>query len=134
MGFQVRKRTKGKTNWLNYSFSKRGANASASMKTASGDTTLNVNANGKRRVTVNLGNGVKYVFDGPPKKKTIPKVKTPKSSYKYTSTPTKYFRSKQSTDKSEPVTDVEEKFGFIHFVGLVFFICIIIKIVMNLAS
>lgn len=58
MGFQVRKRTKGKTSWLNFSFSKRrGFGASASLKVGE-----NVTYNTRGRLTINLGSGMKYVF------------------------------------------------------------------------
>lgn len=60
MGFQWRKRTKGKKAWLNFSASKsRGVGASASIKF--GNMTANVGSGGRRRVTVNFGNGLKYV-------------------------------------------------------------------------
>lgn len=58
MGFQVRKRTKGKTGWLNLSFSKqRGLGASVSLKVGE-----NVTYNTRGRLTINLGSGMKYVF------------------------------------------------------------------------
>lgn len=65
MGFQVRKRTKGKNSWQNFSYSKKGGfKTSTSVK--SGQVTYNTgNLLGKRksRVTVNLGNGARYVWN-----------------------------------------------------------------------
>lgn len=64
MGLQVRRRTKGKTSWQNFSYSKKGgARTSTSVK--SGQITYNTgNLLGKRksRVTVNLGGGARYVW------------------------------------------------------------------------
>lgn len=58
MGFQARKRTKGKSGWLNLSFSKqRGLGASVSLKVGE-----NVTYNTRGRLTINLGSGMKYVF------------------------------------------------------------------------
>ena len=65
MGLQVRRRTKGKTSWQNFSYSKKGgARTSTSIK--SGQVTYNTgNLLGKRksRVTVNLGGGARYVWN-----------------------------------------------------------------------
>lgn len=62
MGLQVRKRTKGKGGWLNFSYSeKNGFNVSVSAK--AGPFTWN-SGNGKttrRRLTTDLGNGIRYV-------------------------------------------------------------------------
>ena len=66
MGFQVRKRTKGKSSWTNVSASQRGVHASQSFK--SGNTTGNISPRGIR-VTQNFGNGVRYVHNTPWKKK-----------------------------------------------------------------
>ena len=64
MGLQVRKRTKGKTGWVNGSYSSRGAGASGSVK-ISKNVTYNtgdiLNDKTKPRITFNLGNGVRYV-------------------------------------------------------------------------
>lgn len=57
MGFSIRKRTKGKGSWLNYSYSKRGFHASHTVKM--GDLTLNFGK--KVRTTVNMGDGMRYV-------------------------------------------------------------------------
>ena len=58
MGFQVRRRTKGKTGWLNFSYSKkRGVGASVSVKFGK-----NVTLNSRGRLTINFGSGVRYVF------------------------------------------------------------------------
>jgi hypothetical protein len=69
MGFQVRKRTKGKGTWTNMSASKRGVHASQSFK--SGNVTTNVSSRGVRN-TINFGNGVRYVHNTPWKKKKKP--------------------------------------------------------------
>ena len=65
MGLQVRRRTKGKTSWQNFSYSKKGGvRTSTSIK--SGQVTYNTgNELGKRkpRVTVNLGGGARYVWN-----------------------------------------------------------------------
>lgn len=57
MGFSLRKRTKGKDSWLNFSYSKKGLHASHTMRF--GNTTLNFGKN--LRTTVNLGGGMRYV-------------------------------------------------------------------------
>lgn len=62
MGLQIRKRTKGKAGWWNFSYSKKnGLGVSLSVK--SGPFTWN-SGNGKstrRRLTTDLGNGIRYV-------------------------------------------------------------------------
>ena len=62
MGFQVRKRTKGKSGWVNFSYSeKNGLGISVSAK--AGPFTWN-SGNGKstrRRLTTDLGNGIRHV-------------------------------------------------------------------------
>lgn len=85
MGFQLRRRTKGKNSWFNYSYSKRnGLRGSLSFKIGK-DWTVNLGRNGAR-TTVNLGNGLKYVspqrklFDAASKKQTTPKTSTKKAS------------------------------------------------------
>lgn len=78
MGFQFRKRTKGKQGWLNFSGSKKnGLGASLSLKFGK-----NVTYNSRGRVTVNFGNGLRYVAYK--KKKRAPKEQTYKSSKSYT--------------------------------------------------
>ena len=65
MGLQVRRRTKGKTSWQNFSYSKKGG-ARTSTSIQSGQVTYNTgNLLGKRkpRVTVNLGGGARYVWN-----------------------------------------------------------------------
>lgn len=58
MGFSVRRRTKGKSSWFNFSASKsRGMHASYSQKL--GNLTLNFSKRG-RRATYNFGNGIRY--------------------------------------------------------------------------
>jgi len=54
VGLQIRKRTKGKNSWFN--FSKSGI----SLSTKVGNVTTNMGPRGLR-TTVNLGNGVRYV-------------------------------------------------------------------------
>lgn len=78
MGFQFRRRTKGKSGWLNFSYSeKNGLGMTGSIK--AGPVTYNT-GNSKRgsRATVDLGNGIKHVSYG----------KTPKSSTSSSSDPT----------------------------------------------
>ena len=58
MGFQVRKRTKGKDAWTNASYSSRGLHVSNSVK--AGRATFNSSSRGLR-TTFNFGNGVRYV-------------------------------------------------------------------------
>lgn len=81
MGFQFRKRTKGKSGWLNFSGSrKNGLGASVSLKFGK-----NVTYNSRGRVTINFGNGFRYVAYK--KKKRSSKVnstsKNVKRSYSY---------------------------------------------------
>ena len=58
MGFSVRRRTKGKSSWFNFSASKtRGVHASYSQ--SFGNLTLNFSKRG-RRATYNFGNGIRY--------------------------------------------------------------------------
>lgn len=54
MGLQIRKRTKGSKSWFN--FSKSGVSHSSKI----GNVTTTVGTRGTR-MTVNLGNGVRYV-------------------------------------------------------------------------
>lgn len=57
MGLQVRRRTKGKSGWLNFSYSdKNGVGASATVKIGK-----NVTYNSRGRTTINFGNGIKWV-------------------------------------------------------------------------
>jgi hypothetical protein len=67
MGFQVRKRTKGKSGWLNGSYSSKGVGASGSVKLGK-NVTLNtgdvVNGKTPSRLTINFGNGFRYVAYG----------------------------------------------------------------------
>lgn len=73
MGLQVRKRTKGKKSWWNGSYSRKGAGASGSVK-LSDNVTWNtgdlLNSKTKQRVTVNMGNGVRWVWYDKKKKPT----------------------------------------------------------------
>lgn len=60
MGFQLRKRTKGKNAWFNFSASRsRGIRGSASIKLDK-NWTLNFGRHGVR-TTINFGNGLRYV-------------------------------------------------------------------------
>lgn len=79
MGLQIRKRTKGKSGWLNFSYSERnGFGTSVSVKPLKGITH---NFGGKRgsRTTIDLGNGIRYVSYGE-KPKSKPKAKTSSGS------------------------------------------------------
>lgn len=69
MGLRYYKRTK-KSNgaWLNASLSRRGANGSMSLQSSDGRVTVNIGKNGRRRTTINFGNGFRYVKQYTPKK------------------------------------------------------------------
>lgn len=86
MGLQVRKRTKGKDGWWNGSYSNKGAGVSGSVKVAS-NVTYNTGdlLNGKTgsRLTINLGNGIRYVSYGK-KRSTSNKKPTQTSNNQYT--------------------------------------------------
>jgi len=58
MGFTVRKRTKGKDQWINGSLSGRGSHVSVSTKFGK-NVTVNTSSRGTR-YTINLGNGIRY--------------------------------------------------------------------------
>lgn len=65
MGMQYRKRTKGKSAWFNVSASSRnGVNGSVSFKPSKNITVNSGNKIRPGRVTINFGNGFKYVFYG----------------------------------------------------------------------
>ena len=75
MGLQVRKRTKGKNSWFNFSYSKKkGIGASVSIK-----LDKNITYNTRGRTTINFGNGVRYVHTRKKKKETKVKEYVPKS-------------------------------------------------------
>ena len=77
MGFQLRGRTNGKSSWLNYSSSpSKGLRGSLSVKVSKNITTNF--SNGKSRVTLNLGNGLKWVSSS--KKQKVAKILPAKSS------------------------------------------------------
>lgn len=59
MGLRWRKRTKGSKSWWNFSASKSGG-LGASFSFKMGNITANVGSGGRRRVTMNLGNGLVY--------------------------------------------------------------------------
>lgn len=93
MGLQIRKRTKGKNGWLNFSASKKnGLGASMSIKFGK-----NITYNTRGRTTINFGNGIRYVSYRKKKKQTVvkePKVSRARSSKKsYTYTPVSYSRA-----------------------------------------
>lgn len=68
MGFQYRKRTKGKNGWFNFSYSdKNGLGMSTSVKV--GNITHNFGGKRANRTTVDIGNGLKYVSYGSSKAK-----------------------------------------------------------------
>jgi hypothetical protein len=81
MGLQVRKRTKGKNGWWNGSYSKRGVGASGTVKVSSnvtyntGDLLGNKNSS---RLTINFGNGIRYVSYG--KRESTKKTTTKKQT------------------------------------------------------
>ncbi len=59
MGFSLRKRTKGKTSWLNGSIFRRGRHASLTSRLSKA-VTLNTSGRGIRG-TINFGNGLRYI-------------------------------------------------------------------------
>ncbi len=66
MGFQIKKRSKGKSTWINTSLSSRGLGISGSVKLGKNVTwntgDLSGNKKNKSRLTVNIGGGMKYVI------------------------------------------------------------------------
>lgn len=68
MGFSVRKRTKGKDYWVNGSVSSRGVHTSVSTKFGK-DITLN--SGRKSRVTINFGNGLRFIKSSSTRKSKI---------------------------------------------------------------
>lgn len=89
MGLQFRKRTKGKDSWFNFSGSKKnGLGASLSVKLGK-DITYNT----RGRVTINFGNGFRYVATR--KKKRAPKEKVYKSPKNYSYRAVKEYRQSQ---------------------------------------
>lgn len=96
MGLQVRKRTKGKKSWWNGSYSRKGAGASGSVK-LSDNVTWNtgdlVNGKTNQRVTVNMGNGVKWVwYDKKKSKKQTVSQSEPTYSKPWSESDTKWFK------------------------------------------
>ena len=70
MGISIRKRTKGKSSWLNFSASKKaGLKASYSQKLGK-NLTLNFSKSGTR-ATYNLGNGIRITSTRPKKKHVV---------------------------------------------------------------
>lgn len=61
MGLQKRGRTKGKSGWVNYSWSKRNGFGTSFSTKLSKNVTLNWFGKGPNRTTVNLGDGWKWV-------------------------------------------------------------------------
>lgn len=72
MGLQIRKRTKGKDGWLNGSYSSKGVGVSGSVKAGKNVTyntgDLSSNRKTPSRLTVNFGNGIKWVSYGKSKR------------------------------------------------------------------
>ena len=70
MGFQYRRRTKGKGAWLNTSYSeKNGLNFSGSFK--AGPFTFNTgNSRRASRLTTRLGKGMRYISYGDSKRRS----------------------------------------------------------------
>lgn len=111
MGLQIRKRTKGKNSWFNFSASKKnGLGASMSVKLGK-----NVTYNTRGRVTVNFGNGIRYVaYKKKKRKETV--VKPPKeprtrsrarsSNKTYTYTPVQYTREEILQSCQKVVFDI----------------------------
>lgn len=94
MGLQVRKRSKGSRSWFNGSYSKsRGVGTSGSVKVADNVTYNTGNLlkpDSKSRITVNLGEGFRWVFYGKSKKA---KSKQNSSSPNYVQHPKSFFGS-----------------------------------------
>lgn len=134
MGFQLRRRTKGRNSWFNYSYSKRnGLRGSLSFKIGK-DWTVNLGRNGTR-TTVNLGNGLRYVspqrkFGTSAKKQTAAKASTVKS-----------FDSAAFASNLESIADrLEKSKGNVEnwtkgqrwaFIIIVTIICVIIQLIMR---
>lgn len=126
MGLQWRKRTKGASSWLNFSASKaRGLGSSLSIKF--GNITGNIGSGGRRRVTINFGNGFHYV-----KTRTVKKTKPE---------PKKQFNSAEFASRLEAAADrLENSKGncenwtskeWTVFVVVVTIVCFIIQIAMR---
>lgn len=96
MGIQVRKRTKGKNSWWNGSYSKKGVGVSGSIKVAE-NVTWNtgdlINGKTNQRVTIDMGNGVKWVWYDKKKKtkKQTQSYSDPTVSTPWTESDTKWF-------------------------------------------
>lgn len=107
MGVQIRKRTKGKNGWVNGSYSSRGAHASVSVKPTSNITYNSGSLLGGKykrpsRLTVDLGNGIRWVS---------------------------YGSSKKSTSKSKAPTDVGDGVRFLQLLALIAFVGIALLVV-----
>ena len=102
MGFSIRKKTKGKSSWLNLSASKtRGLHSSYSLKLGK-NTTLNFSKHGNR-VTHNFGNGVRWTSYSKKEKKSISTSKSKNtqlhsSTYRYTSPRIKNDNTKENDE------------------------------------
>lgn len=123
MGFQWRKRTKGKTSWFNFSASKsRGFGSSMSVKF--GQMTANFGSGGRRRVTLNLGNGLRYV-----KTRTVkPKEKKPFDSAAFASN---LESVADRFEKSKANAENWTKGEWWAFIVVVTIICVIIQLTMR---
>lgn len=120
MGLSWRKRTKGKNLWVNLFASKNnGAGASLSLKI--GNATANLGPNGRKRLTINFGNGIRYIKTSTASKKVKPSQK-PQATY-----------DKKIVSNIEPIV-VDEKYNrmlFWLFVVLVASMCFIVQLVIR---
>jgi len=126
MGLQWRKRTKDAKSWWNFSSSKRGLGASFSFKM--GDITANFGTGGRRRITMKLGNGFRYV-----KTATIkPKPKAITSSKPIVSTNELIDSLETLNRKLEPL-DMDKWTGKqqLVFVLIVFIVCLVVQLSMR---
>lgn len=127
MGFQWRKRTKGKTAWLNLSASKgRGFGSSISMKF--GQMTANFGSGGRRRVTINFGNGLRCVKTRTVKPNAKPNVKTQFDSAAFASN---LESAADRFEKSKANSENWTKGEWIAFIIVVTIICFVIQIAMR---
>ena len=106
MGLSARGRTKGKSSWINYSASSKGAHGSFSTK-LSKNVTANISKNGVRG-TINFGNGIRYTTS------TFKTSRKPRHA--------KYYESHNSSDEFGPITS----FLINAFIGIVIFVCLLV--------
>lgn len=149
MGLRWRKRTKGSKSWWNFSASKSGG-LGTSFSFKMGDITANIGSGGRRRVTMNLGNGLVYTKSRVvrPKAKTIAR-KTPvaKRSSQIPLNPwldpapkveqkfdnDKFVESLEKLDKALDPIDIDKWSGKqqFAFVVIVSIICLIVQLAMR---